>query len=739
MKLTRYAVTGLLLFLCACEIPPDAPDFKLEHKVQAPISQNLRYQFLGSGSGALIDTTNDDFDSLFTVGGDGLISLSRQENFDFGALNDAIPQVNVDPIAINSQVGEIQLTEFNSSGNVGSADFTTVTGFGGGLSQGDSIPGGSTPGTITINFSTDYFVSATVKSGGVDIQFTNNLGFDIDQLDLTLNSSAEAGAVASQTFFNVNDADVVVWEITFSAGTQLADLSIDVDASWSAQNLSSDPQSLDVNSVTGDNLVASQVTAVVPGQDFTSSGTSSVDNAEFLFNQPDHHVELRSGQLRIFNVTNQIDVDITNLQISFPDIRTAPYNPEDSLVVSLQVPEGTSGLEDITDLSDVRIYAESNTIDYNILGATRDYQSNGDGTSQTINENNEVSASVEINNLEVRSAFGVVLPQRVLLNEDDAGNGLNVLDLYNDNEAETVDISEIEDLSKQIDGLEFVEPLLGILYNTNIGVDAVIYAAILGVNANGNEVFLNGTAPETQVSSGEIPPELSVNGSTLNSSELIKFTLSTSPDGSEVTGSTDFDVSNSNVDEFLNNLPTQIRFVGVSELNENSQEGIIRDPVLFEPSLSVDLPLYFSTQTSSYSDTLDADLSDLPKEGDKQRLKEGTLTIGYTNALPFRFTLRLRMLDGNNQQLTEIPLAGQQELVLGGGQVNSTSRFVDTPREGRLMFSLTEEQLQVLNRSRSVVLDIDFNTTAQEEVKVRAEDSVTLSVKMNVTIETSVN
>lgn len=738
MKSFKYTVSGLLLFISACEIPPGSPDFKLDHKIQAPIAFNTRYHFLGSGSNALVDTTGN-FDSLFTVGGNGLVSFSLQESLDFGDLNDAIPQVNVDPIAINSQVGEIQLTEFNSSGDVGSADFSTVTGFGGGLSQSDPIPGGSTPGTITINFSTDYFVSATVKNGGVDIQFTNNLGFDIDQLDLALNSSAEAGAVASQTFFNVNDMDVVLWEITFTPGTQLADLSIDVDASWSGQNMNRDPQSLDVNSVTGDNLVASQITAVVPGQDFTSSGTTGVDNTEFSFDQPDHHVELRSGQLRIFNVTNQIDVDITNLQISFPDIRTAPYNPGDSLVVSLQVPEGTAGLEDITDLSDVRIYAEGNAIDYNILGVTRDYQANGDGSSQTINENDHVTASIEINNLEIRSAVGVVQPQRLVLNEDDPGNGLEVLDLYNDSEAETVDISEIENLSKQIVGLEFVEPLLGILYSSNIGIEATIYAAILGINANGNEVYLTGTVPETQVSSSEVPPELRANGAALDGSKLIKFTLNTSPDGTEITGNTDFDIQNSNVNDFLKNLPTQIRFVGVSELNENSREGIIRDPVLFEPSLSVDLPLHFSTQTSSYSDTLDADLSELPKEGDNQRLKEATLTIGYTNALPFRFTIRLKMLDQNGRQITEIPLTGQQELVIGGGQVNGTTHFVETPREGSLMFSLTEEQLQILNQSRRMVLDMDFNTTAQQEVKVRANDYIMLSVNMNARLETTVN
>ena len=744
-------VSKLLPVLCipmlfwGCE-QPKSPDFKLQQRIQAPLTINNEYQFLGNNK-ALIDTTSDDFDSLFTVDSDGLVRLSRQEDFDFGSLDDAIPVIDVAPTTINSQVGELEIGDFTSGAgsNVGTASFNDISGLSAGaFSPGDPIPDANPSPTANIPLNTDYFVSAVLKeNGSLELTLTNNLGFEADQLNITLNAGGTS--LGSTTVAPLNDNTTATATINLSAGDNLNNLNVDINAVWTGKTIQRTPDELVINDVLGNNLVASQVTAVLPSQDFSSSGSSTVDDSDFEFTDPDHFVELESGELRIFDILNGIPLAIQNAQISFPDIRTGPgYGVGDSLVISTNIPRAVGGNpgqapDQTIDLSDVRIYATGNTIDYNISGTTEDTQQGAGSGSRTVSENDEISANVEINNLAVRSAEGILKPRNVVVNNDDPANGVDIVDLFNDDEAELVDISELGNISEQLSGLEFTNPELSIQYATNIGVDATVIGAILGVDPTGNQVYLSGVQGEpTFVNPAEVPSELQANGGQLTNTQLIKFDLNKSTDGSSVMGANTFDVDNSNVAEFLNILPTTIRFVGVARLNENSAEGNISDPVQFDPNLSLDLPIQLSASASMFSDTTSADLADLPGDGDDQKLTEAILTVGYENGLPFQLNVSLKMLDGEQNLVTEVPLATENPLVIGAASVDAGTRFVTSANEGKVSFSLNRDQLDVLNQTRELVIEVIFNTTNQDEVKVRAEDSINLSIKMNTAIETEI-
>ncbi|HCT53724.1 MAG TPA: hypothetical protein DF712_14820, partial [Balneola sp.] len=57
---------------------------------------------------------------------------------------------------------------------------------------GTPVPSGdnsATPVNIDIGASSDFFTSATIKNGSLDIGVTNELGFDIQTLEITLLSS----------------------------------------------------------------------------------------------------------------------------------------------------------------------------------------------------------------------------------------------------------------------------------------------------------------------------------------------------------------------------------------------------------------------------------------------------------------------------------------------------------------------------------------------------------------------
>ncbi|MFH5884447.1 hypothetical protein ACG2F4_09060 [Halalkalibaculum sp. DA3122] len=749
MKSLYITVLFFALTLTACE-QPNSPDFKVDQKVQAPLMSEKTYQFMGS-SDALIDTTDPDFESLFSTDNDGFIRLSKEEDFDFGELDGAIPEIDVDPTSVNASVGEIALNNFSSSsGNLGSAGFQSVTGLDPALfGPPTTIPGGSE--TVEIDISTDYLQSATIKgnTGSITIDVTNELGFTIDDITLRLISGGSPDVTLGTDQMGageqLEDGNSRSFQINFSDGDVLQNLKAEVDVSWNSQPMEDDPDELIVSQLEGQNVVASQVEAAIKAQEFSTSGSVAIDDANFRFEDPTHYIQIATGELQIDQIVNDIDLGIEPLIISFPGIRRAPYNPGDSVTVQFdQIPRSGSGTapDESIDLSDVRIFAEDNKLVYNIKGATENTQ-DGSGDIRTINESDQMGATVGINNLAIDEAFGVVVPRNVIVNDDDPSNGTDVVDLFNDNEAQTITIDALEDLSDQLDGIEFTNPEMSIRYFTNIGIPATIYASIVGVDAGGNRVYLKGSqgGPHyVNSTTADNLDELNANGSKLDSNQLIKFTISPSQDPA-TPQFVSFDKSNSNVDEFLNNLPSDIRLVSVATVNESLQEGTITDPVEFDPSMSVDIPLDLSANSASYRDTVEVDLGDLPDpEQDDQRLTEGTIHIDYTNGLPLGTTLNLVLLDADGNEVTRIPSSSQDPLTIGSATVDSGSGFVTEANAGNLSISLEQDQLNLLNQTTDMEFLIGLNTDQnRSSVRLRAEDTISVKISLSGSVESTVN
>ncbi|HET6527259.1 MAG TPA: hypothetical protein VFG39_00765, partial [Balneolaceae bacterium] len=513
-----------------------------------------------------------------------------------------------------------------------------------------------------------------------------------------------------------------------------------ITAGWNGQPMQEDANKLVVNAVTGKNLTASQITAAIESQEFNSIGTSTVDDSNFKFTKPDHFIALSSGLLSI-DIINQIDLGIENLEISFPDIRNS--STDAPLVMNMNhIPSASAGgqFSASQDLSGYRIYATGNEIDYNIHAVTENTQQGTGSEKVTIRQDDKLQAMVEINNLEIAKAKGVIIPRTVLLNDDEAAD--EKLDVFNGREAEVINIDGISDLSEQISDITFANPVLSMIYETNLTAHATIYAAIAGVNADGKTVYLSGKpGGKYYVSQAEIPSELRAKGRALDENQLIQFRIEPSGDGSTISRSVEFDSTGTNASGFFSNLPSEIHFVGIARINEDGGAETISTPITFDSRLSVDLPLYFSAQNATFTDTLEADLSDLPGKSDDQQLTQATFTINYTNGLPFGLDLSLIFMNENGDEITSYPLNGQNPVSVQAASVNPTTGFVeeDGGQAGKFQLSLTEDQLKIINQTRSIMLKINFDTSRGKEVKVRAEDSITLRLKMSVDMTSTVN
>ncbi|RNC85242.1 MAG: hypothetical protein ED557_00235 [Balneola sp.] len=755
MRNFKLLAFWLLVFgtFLGCEIPKE-PDFTTSQRIETPILVDKEYQFLGGGGSVdvLIDTTGSEFDSLFTLDATGFITLSQEQDFEFGDLNDAIPEITTDPTDFSSEVGELEIGSFSSGGSsLGSASFEEVTGLNPALvPAGTPIPGGTTPTPVNIEVgsNTDYFVSATIKRGGVEVTIFNNLGFDIAEIDIDLNSGATF--VATGTISNVDHGASSSGLIPFSDGDVLADINVDISVTWNAQNTQANPGEMDVEDIQGVDLVASAVEAALTPQRFVTSSTTEFDDTEFVFSSPNHYMEMESGTIVIDPIVNGIDLTLDTLLISFPEIRQGPsYLPGDSLVIEYvagndQVLRSSTSNAKNIDLAGYRIFAFNNEVQYNIVAITENTQeTDPSDQNRIITETDEVSSRVVINNLTIAEAFGDILPQTVILGDDVGDDG--IIDVFNDTEAEITDIDGLEDLSSQVDGLEFTQASLTINYTSNIEVPTTIYASFVGTNGDGDEVYLSGKAGTvTEVDIVDPISGLEANGVQLQPDQMIKFELETydavtNPGPFSLT----FDSTNSTVNQFLNNLPNQIRFIGKSLVNEDGTEATISTPLEFDPMISVNLPLAFSTSSAAtFSDTTEtSDLQDLPDENDDLRITQGLLNINYSNGLPLGVDLSLILLDENGAEVTTLPIdasAGERYELLGA-QVDAITRFATMSTNGSIQIALTEQQLLDLSDTASIVIEAELRTTSNEEVKFRATDAIRISVSAQITIENTVN
>jgi hypothetical protein len=725
-----------LLFLIQCETPGD-PNFTLSQRIDTPLIAEANFQFLG-GKNALIDTTSEDLQNLFSVAEDGFITLSKQETLELDDLDNALPEIVVAPVHFEAEVGEIELNDFSSqdeNGNLGEADFSQLTGLGTAPQQGDPIPAAQTPTPVEIPLTTDFFESATIKRGGINITLRNELGFNIDMLSLQLYSGDTSVGTAQYNLFNHNTTQSELIQLIENPDVDpelfLSDISVEIEIEWSTQTMQDNAGSLIVNDIRGVDLFASEVVVQVPQQEFEHSGTIQIPEDEFRFEQPGHYVQMRSGTLSVEEVFNFTDVDIERLIISFPGILFPPYSPSDSLVISFEgansIPRSnTIAVSQTVDLAGARIFGSGNSANFNIYAETEDTQTGAGSDLRTIREDDFMSAVVGVHDLAISEAFGIITGRTVFLNNDDPSNG-EILDLLNDEEAEIIEIDGIKNLSKKLDGLEFTDSNIEIQYAINTDLPATVTAAFMGTDASGNRFFLSG-APGSglEVSENEFTDRLTVDENPIPVEDLIQFDVNPTGDPEDLITFL-FNRDNSTIVDFLNQLPVEIRFIGFATFNEEEAEGTLQSPIRLDPAVSVNIPLSLRAENATFVDTTSQDLGNLPGPDDDSSIEEGSLFIQYSNSIPLGFNLQLELLDEEFGLITSIPLGGQEIIEFDPAPVDGTG-FSLGSAENSTQITLSRAQLDQLNRTREVRLSAGLLTSDGDEVRVRDIDDITIRI-----------
>ncbi|MCS3656993.1 hypothetical protein [Salinibacter ruber] len=476
-----------------------------------------------------------------------------------------------------------------------------------------------------------------------------------------------------------------------------------------------------------------------------------------------NYVELGPTTIEVQNITSSPTAPggvFDSLRFTYPDIRVEPYGEDNQLVVDFvenpcgSGPCGSNGEyeRDISTLGDgfridlegARIYPdkpnidENGTVTFNIGG-----QVNPD---LTVKDDDKISfgASTSFDNFEIREIdVDQAKPFAVAVTPNENGGDINVA---NDNEVRTAAFDGFEGITDRVDGLKLADVSLTFQVETaNLAsTDAQVYAAIQGTNET-NQIYLRGTEDQNMsrgadrnVSSLPFSAAFTENGVSLQNESLIKLGvgLEEAALGETVRTPLLVDGDNSNVADFVNALPTEVRLAGQAEINTDGGGLQVRKPIALDANFSLNVPLRIKDRFV-VRDTIDADLSDLNDLTDPEEdvnISTAELQVSYTNGLPLGADVKMVVFDAagsvietfndgfDNENLRIQPAAKN-----GDGAAASSS-------SGTFVFTLgsTQEDLQALADGDQIRLALNMDQAgsgggSEAIARLRADDQLTLN------------
>lgn len=177
---------------------------------------------------------------------------------------------------------------------------------------------------------------------------------------------------------------------------------------------------------------------------------------------------------------------------------------------------------------------------------------------------------------------------------------------------------DIDGISEFVGGFKLTNPQIKLIARSNTGIPIRLNTNFQGINKENNIEPLG--APPINIQSGNQP-------------------------GDQVVSEISLDRNNSNIVEFLANLPSQILYSGNAVVNADgrpSTNNYITSDAQVVMDLELDLPLELQAQNMTLDQTVKASLS---ADGNEELLETFTLHYKSENRLPFDMNLAVTFMD----------------------------------------------------------------------------------------------
>jgi len=607
----------------------------------------------------------------------------------------------------------------------------------------------------------DTEFSGIIAAGGsITINIANNLAFDVTLTELTARNLGDVGTItAPSVMFNLDDLPAgtsrtiptgQAVDLVFPMAGKVISSEIEVEVLASspgtggASAIIKDSDGL-FTTVTG-NVEVDELYFIPEAEEFMSNGILDIDVDDVSFESGQEFVELESGTLLIEEITNEMNMDMETLRFSLPGFRLPPYSPSDSLVIQFQGSSqnpssfqysqlsGETTLENIAiDLANVRIYPVDNQASYNVFALSEA------GQPTSLNIADQIRASIAPQNLQISRVEAIMSASAIDLTEDANNDG--VLEIMSNAEAEVMDLGSLSELNEyDLDGFQFNGAQFTFNINTNLGADIVFYAAMVGIDNDGNPVYLSGQNDFAVSAADTLAQDFVFEGTPIAPENLIKFTIPGSPSVEQVvTQVIEINQTNSNLDEFISSLPEEFRYVGKG-LVQGTSGGLVQlqKPFTMEASIGAGIPLSFSGSFSA-DETIEADLSSLEDLTDPNAdvlLNEGNLELAYENGLPVEVGVQVDILDEWGQPILTLPDSSGTSYTLSAAPADEAGLSTGTT-PGTLEISVTEDQLRTMSRGKEAQISFQIKTNEDVPATLRASDTIQLQLlgKFDLTVQ----
>jgi hypothetical protein len=183
--------------------------------------------------------------------------------------------------------------------------------------------------------------------------------------------------------------------------------------------------------------------------------------------------------------------------------------------------------------------------------------------------------------------------------------------------------------------------------------------------------------------------------------------------------------ANSNIKQFIENLPDQLSFTFGFDLNPLGNVSAGNDFFYydrpFQALMDIDIPLRTTLTNLTLVDTLDWNLSSL---GVVESVNSGSFTLIANNAMPLEGLVELILMDENFAELDTLLVPS----TIAAPPLDAGNKVI-SPVESRILIPIPDKTSNVLTQTKKVRIRVRFNTANQPNL-IEFYDTNFIDVKL---------
>lgn len=527
----------------------------------------------------------------------------------------------------------------------------------------------------------EFFETALLESGEMVIDFKNDLPVNLRVLTFDLRNKSDGSIVASSSFNNVGPGQSASRTIDLSG--KRVNAALEAKISSLETDASNGPVLIDASKglsivISVRNLKAKEATAAFPNQTVIQQDeelTQDFEGAELKF------VKVRSGKLSLKLFTS-IQEDMT---------------------LYLQIPSATKDGQFINEVIKVKGATANNPTVLNreidMQGYTIDYRGKDPNTRDTVNTFYQVmrvtlDSSGRQLDVSLQDSINISYQLQSIVPDYAIGYvGTNI--------TETGDASVPFDVFDKISGnISLSDLTMRLKMSNGIGAEGAVLARnIISNNTKtGNKVALTHSVLNSDygVSSAVFSPFLP-------HEQIVEFNK-----------------NNSNVKEFIENLPNQLDYNMKIAISPNGNANNWQDFLYYDSRFKIDLemivPGAFSATNLQFTDSISFDIA---SANNNERVKGGVLNFFYENTYPISLGVKLAVFDAQGRFLDSLGTEGTAFFAASNnGSVT----------KGKAELPISEQQAINLRTAKYAQLVLTANTPNNAQVQIGTNQSCKVEI-----------